>query len=196
MGVAWGGGPYLTVVTLIPLGKKKSNLYFSLSARSYCKVNAGVEVDAHSFHSPLARCRSRSRTQSPSCSFTHQTHIFPLRLHPAHAPQSSKLATYGCPGRAHAPSLHFMQLHDPHPTAGTHARKFNGGRTLIVGTVFDVTVGRGFTVPVSTPQLPNSKGDSLSRWDLIGYLRAGKNNRSILFPSALSIADPIAAEYR
>ena len=93
-------------------------------------------------------------------------------------------------------TLHAVQLHDSHPTAGTHARKFNGGRTLIVGTVFDVTVGRGFMVPVSTPQLPNSKGDSLSRWDFIGYLRAGKNNRSILFSSALSIADPIAAECR
>ena len=104
--------------------------------------------------------------------------------------------TYGCPGRAHAPSLHFMQLHDSYPTAGTHARKFNGGRTTIVGTVFNLTAGRDFTAPVSTPRLPNSKGDSLSRWDLIGYLRAGKNNRSILFSSALSIADPIAAEYR
>ena len=45
---------------------------------------------------------------------------------------------------------------------------------MIVGPVFDLTVGRGFTAPVSTPQLPNSKGDSLSRRDFIGYLKAGK----------------------
>jgi hypothetical protein len=29
-------------------------LYFSLSAKSYCKVNTEVEVDPHSFHSPFS----------------------------------------------------------------------------------------------------------------------------------------------
>ena len=86
----WGGGPALY--------RTCNQMKVFLS---YCKVNAAVEVDPLL---PFALSKLSSalpRTLSPPCSFTHQTHVCPLRLYPAHAPQRSKLATHGCPAHTH-----------------------------------------------------------------------------------------------